>query len=140
MKAISVLIIGGSLLFSALSEAGQGRHHDEHFLLSDKAASTLNLSKEQQQKIADILEQKKAAMKGLKVMRHNHKDEFKELIEKDFFDEQQARSLIAKTSEAKNEALIAKLKSKQQLWQVLTPEQREKLEKIKHRKAHRHAK
>ncbi|NOU51610.1 Spy/CpxP family protein refolding chaperone [Pseudoalteromonas sp. JBTF-M23] len=140
MKAISVLIISGSLLFSALGEAGQGRHHDEHFLLSDKAASTLNLSKEQQQKIASIIERKKVAMKDLKAMRHNHKGEFKALVENDYFDEQQARVLIAKTSDAKQQALLAKLKSKQQIWQVLTPEQRAKLEKIKHRKAHRHTK
>ncbi|BBN82714.1 hypothetical protein PA25_26990 [Pseudoalteromonas sp. A25] len=136
-SAISILMISGGLLFSAVGHAG---HHAEHFLLSEKAAKKLNLTQAQQDKIATIVEQKKASMKALKMTRHNNKDAFKALIENDYFDEQQARALIAKSSDAKNDLLLAKLRSKQQIWQVLTAEQRAKMEKLKQRKAHRHTK
>ncbi|CAH9056497.1 hypothetical protein PSECIP111854_01804 [Pseudoalteromonas sp. CIP111854] len=139
-SAVAVLILSTSLFFSALSQAGQGRHHSEHFLLSTKAANKLNLSEDQQSKIAKIVAEKKRAMKALKAVRGEHQGDFKALVESDYFDEQQARTLISKTSGVKNDALLAKLKSKQQIWQVLTPEQREKLAKIKNRKMQRHSK
>ena len=137
---IAILVVGGSLLFSALSNAGHAKHRAEHFLLSNKAVKVLNLSQAQQDQIKNIVTQKRAAIKVLKMSKAEHKDEFKALVESDYFDEQEARLLIAKTSEAKNSALLAKLKSKQQIWQVLNVEQREKLAKIKSRKAKKHLK
>ncbi|CAM4222971.1 Spy/CpxP family protein refolding chaperone [Pseudoalteromonas byunsanensis] len=139
ISTLSVLALTGTLLFASLAQAGHG-HHDKHFLLTEKAVAKLNLSQDQQDKIAQILEQKKSAMKALKMSRAEYKDEFKALMESEYFDEQQAKTLIAKTSEAKNEALLAKLKSKHQIKQVLNQEQREKLAKIEHRKMKRHDK
>ncbi|WP_105169213.1 Spy/CpxP family protein refolding chaperone [Pseudoalteromonas sp. T1lg23B] len=138
-STLSVLALTGTLLFTSLAQAGHG-HHDKHFLLTEKAAAKLNLTQAQQDKIAQILEQKKTAMKALKTSRVEHKDEFKALMENDYFDEQQAKALIAKRSEAKNEALLAKLKSKHQIRQVLNQEQRDKLAKMKHREMERHHK
>ncbi|MCF6435317.1 MULTISPECIES: Spy/CpxP family protein refolding chaperone [Pseudoalteromonas] len=136
-STLSTLALTGTLLFASLAQAGQG-HHDKHFLLTEKAVKKLSLSQDQQDKIAQILEQKKSAMKALKASRAEYKDDFKALMENDYFDEQQAKALIAKSSEAKGEALLAKLKSKHQIRQVLNQEQRDKLQKIAHHKMKKH--
>jgi protein CpxP len=128
---LTAIVVCSGLLFSSLSHAGSSHHHGKHFLLTDRAAAKLSLTDEQQKEIARILTEKRTQIKAAKAMGSNNKDAFKDIVETDSFDEQRAKEVIAQMQEVKAQMLLAKLKSKQQIWLLLDEQQREKLTHIK---------
>ncbi|KAF7772038.1 hypothetical protein PCIT_a2026 [Pseudoalteromonas citrea] len=135
-KLASVVLCSG-MVFASLAHTGSSHHNGKHFLLTGHAAAKLSLTDEQQTKIAEILSDKRAQMKAAKAMGSGNKKAFKNIVESDNFDEQQAKDTIAKMQTVKAQVLLAKLKSKQQIWQLLDEQQREKLARIQNKKMRR---
>ena len=89
---ITTLIVSFSmLLFSQHTFAGQ----KEHFLLTQKAAKKLDLTLDQQDKIAAIIKDKRSAMGAIKKDKKVYKMELNELMQKEYFDDQQVKKAIA---------------------------------------------
>ena len=131
---LTSIILCSGMLFTSLTHAGNSHHSGKHFLLTGHAAAKLSLTDEQQTKIAEILSEKRSQMKAAKAMRSDNKHAFKNIVESDTFDEQQAKETITQMQTVKAQMLLAKLKSKQQIWHLLDEQQREKLAHIQNKR------
>ena len=134
---LTSIILCSGMLFTSLAHAGNSHHSGKHFLLTGHAAAKLSLTDEQQTKIAEILSEKRSQMKSAKAMRSDNKQAFKNIVESDTFDEQQAKETITQMQTVKAQMLLAKLKSKQQIWHLLDEQQREKLAHIQNKRMRR---
>ena len=134
---LTSIILCSGMLFTSLTHAGNSHHSGKHFLLTGHAAAKLSLTDEQQTKIAEILSEKRSQMKAAKAMRSDNKHAFKNIVESDTFDEQQAKETITQMQTVKAQMLLAKLKSKQQIWHLLDEQQREKLAHIQNKRMRR---
>ncbi|MBQ4843927.1 hypothetical protein J8L98_15865 [Pseudoalteromonas sp. MMG013] len=137
-SGLTSIVLCSGVLFASLTYAGSAHHSGKHFLLTKHAAMKLALTDEQQNRISEILTEKRSLVKQAKAARADNKGAFKAIVEADNFDEQQAKETIAKMQTVKAQVLLAKLKSKQQIWQLLDAQQREKLSNIQRKKMKRH--
>ena len=122
---LSAVILTGSILTTlAVNAKGQG-HGD--FLLSKRAVAVLDLTVDQQTQIKSIIDELRVDKKAFKSERKANREAFRALVEAENFDEEQAKALMADIKAERSEKMLALLKSRHQIWLLLTVEQREKL-------------
>ncbi len=116
-------------------------HAQAHFLLSQRGASKLDLSAEQQAKLKTIFATQKAQLHTLrdankdvrKAQRAIYKAKMNSLLSSSSFDESAAKELLAQRHKKTEQVGLIKLKTQHQVWQVLNAEQREKLAELKNK-------
>ena len=108
--------------------------HRENFLLSKRAVSELDLTVDQQAQIKSIITELKADKKDRKLERKENREAFRALVEAESFDEDKAIALMSDIKAERSEKVLAHLKSRHQIWQLLTVEQREKLTEIREKR------
>jgi protein CpxP len=133
---LSAIILTGSILVS-LSASANAKEHSEHrgeFLLSKRAVAALDLTVDQQAQIKSIIEGLKADKKERKLERKENREAFRALVEAENFDEDKAKALMSDIKTERSEKMLAHLKSRHQIWQLLTVEQREKLTEMREKR------
>ena len=133
---LSAIILTGSILVS-VSASANAKEHSEHrgeFLLSKRAVAALDLTVDQQAQIKSIIEGLKADKKERKLERKENREAFRALVEAENFDEDKAKALMSDIKTERSEKMLAHLKSRHQIWQLLTVEQREKLSEMREKR------
>ncbi len=135
---ITIAALASTLALSGVALAGHGKHGKHggmHTPLANpQVVEKLGLSDNQQAQINQLLESYKAS-KPSKEDRQAKRDQYQALMDADTFDEAKARALLAK----KQEKQLKHMKLRFDLMKVLTPEQRDALKELRHkRKHHRH--
>ena len=132
----------GSVLAKGGMHDRQG-HSSARFLLSERGAEKLDLTQDQQTKLKAIFEAQKTQMKALrgddkeerKALREAHKAKLDVLLSAATFDENAAKELLSERQSKGEEFALIKLKTQQQVMQLLNAEQKEKFAKIQKRKS-----
>jgi Spy/CpxP family protein refolding chaperone len=132
IATLAVTLIAGV----AVSQAGgPGRMHGgmfgDHML--QFYTDTLDLTDAQQAQAKDILAKQKVATEPLfKQMGQTH-EAMTQLEQSATFDEAKVRALAAQQSQNMIEMTVAEVRTKSELYQILTPEQKAKLAKMAER-------
>ncbi|MBS3797437.1 Spy/CpxP family protein refolding chaperone [Pseudoalteromonas sp. BDTF-M6] len=139
LLTVAVISIG---LASTAAMAGQGSHHKhgERGMLSERMITHLQLSEQQQTQIKAIMDANKQ-LKPQRGSRHESHQALQALTNtSDSFDEQAAREIIQAQQSKQLERKIAHLKSRHQVWNILTEEQQQKWAraKVKHQERRGH--
>ncbi|ALO41089.1 Spy/CpxP family protein refolding chaperone [Pseudoalteromonas phenolica] len=131
---LSAIVLTGSILVSVTANAKGHSEQRGDFLLSKRAVAALDLTVDQQAQIKSIITELKADKKDKKVERKENREAFRALVEADSFDEDKAKSLMSDIKAERSELIMAHLKSRHQIWQLLTVEQREKLTEMREKR------
>lgn len=92
----------------------------------------LNLSQDQQDKVFAIFYPQMPKMRDLRKQEMQLKDELRTISQSDRFDENKARQIADKLAALEKEQALNRAKIEQQVFSVLTPEQRKTLQERKH--------
>lgn len=136
MKATYLRILAvAAVLVLAVAGLAQGMHggsggsmghefggHMLHFF-----SDYLDLSSAQQDQVKAIMEKEKPAMKSAMQQMGQFHSQMRTLEEAGTFDEGKVRALAAQQSQAMTEMIVQKARVKNEMLQVLTPDQRTKL-------------
>ena len=105
----------------------------------------LDLTDEQRDAIRQIRKDAVAKFRANKEARMDFRGQMRDLIRSDNFDETAARALIDEQQERHGEMMLMQMQVRNQIWNLLTPEQQAKAEEIKfgrhgrhHGKRHKH--
>ena len=121
-----VLAISGSAL------AAGGHHAKGAEIIPKRAMKQLSLTDQQKDQVKAIIEAAKQQFDGEKGTRKQARQQLEALTNTSAsFDETKARELIAQQQQAHMERQIAHLKAKHDIWNILTDEQKAKLEELK---------
>ncbi|MGB0894388.1 MAG: Spy/CpxP family protein refolding chaperone [Parashewanella sp.] len=136
-KLATLLLIGSSLLATG-AIAGQGGWHHNHNDTGRmfKIMRKLDLSDQQKQQARELMSnfRKQNPFKSInKEERKAYADQIKSLVTAEEFDQQQAADLVEQRSQLRQTYAVSALKLRHDLYQILTPEQRQKAEQIKQR-------
>ena len=124
-------IFAGCILFSLVTHAKGHSELRGDFLLSKRAVSALDLTSDQQIQIKRILDNIKENKMYLKSKRKENRKTFRALIESENFDETKANTLISQIKDVRGDKMLENVKSRHQIWQLLTVDQREKLQQVR---------
>jgi protein CpxP len=94
-------------------------------------AEVLDLNEQQQGQINQLLTSHFEQSQNLRQQAQQNSADLRDQLYAKTFDEQGVRLLAEKQAGFKTELLVARAKLKQQIYQVLTPEQQEKAEKLR---------
>ncbi|ATC95818.1 Spy/CpxP family protein refolding chaperone [Pseudoalteromonas tunicata] len=133
MKLSQLVMIAGlsaATLFSTASMA-KPDHDMFRFLQSEKAAKRLELTDSQQAQIAAIATLSKADLSPFKDVMKSNKDQTKAIVHAAQFDEAAFRSVMQGNQAEMLEMAVIHARYNNQVWNVLTPEQQEKLGKMR---------
>ena len=136
MKLSQLVLIAGlgtAALFSSASFA-KPDHNLYRFLQSERAAAKLELTSSQQEQIAAIHTLSKAELDPLKEAMKGNRTAIKSIVQAEQFDEGAFRSAMQGNQSEMLEIAVIKARYNNQLWNVLTTEQQEKLSKMAKRK------
>ncbi|RME35579.1 MAG: periplasmic heavy metal sensor [Gammaproteobacteria bacterium] len=104
----------------------------------EKLADELDLSPEQRDRIRELMEQQRPQMRAWReAMRDTHR-RLRELERAPTFDEQAIRQLAEQQARTMAEMRVEKAKMHHEIARLLTPEQRERFERMRPRKGPRH--
>lgn len=106
-----------------------GKHQMKRQL--KKMAKYLSLSDEQRQKVKEIFKQTKEEKMAIKESLAGYKTQVKSVMDAAIFDEKAFKDLHSQYQSQLTEGALLKAKTKHALLQLLTQEQREKLENFK---------
>jgi|HubBroStandDraft_6_1064221.scaffolds.fasta_scaffold26741_5 Spy/CpxP family protein refolding chaperone len=90
----------------------------------------LDLTDAQQAQVQQILQKDKPALQPLMQQMHQSREQMRQLIESGVFDETKARALVSQQTQAMTELAVQKAKMESDLYQVLTADQKTKLDKF----------
>ena len=100
----------------------------------------LDLSDAQQTQVQQILTKDKPALQPLMQQMHQNRQQMRQLIESGAFDETKARALASQQTQTVTELAVQKAKMESDLYQVLTADQKTKLDKFLDRHEQRFSK
>jgi len=100
----------------------------------------LDLTDAQQTQVQQILAKDKPSLEPLMQQMHQGRQQMRQLIESGSFDETKARALISQQTETMTELAVQKAKVESDLYQVLTAEQKTKLDQFLDRHEQRFSK
>lgn len=100
----------------------------------------LDLTDAQQTQVQQILTKDKPALQPLMQQMHQSHQQMRQLIESGAFDETKARALASQQTQATTELAVQKAKMESDLYQVLTADQKTKLDKFLDRHEQRFSK
>lgn len=142
MKKITLLAVSalmGSALFVSSAYAFQGGHgpHCDHGMGKGrnmhKMLHKLDLTDTQEVQVKAILKQQKLSPEARAKRRGEQMSDFESVIQSDQWDESAAKALIEKKQASRQDQALAQMKAMHDVYQVLTDEQKEKLQKMKQR-------
>jgi protein CpxP len=96
----------------------------------------LDLTDAQQAQAKDILAKEKTALEPLFQSMHQSHQAMRQLEESGTFDEAKVRALASQQSQNITELIVQKARSKSELFQILTPDQKAKMAKLEDRHQH----
>ena len=131
---LSAIVLTGSILVSVTANAKGHSEHRGDFLLSKRAVAALDLTIDQQAQIKSIITELQADKKDRKLERKENREAFRALVEAENFDEDKAKALMSDIKAERSEKMLAHLKSRHKIWQLLTVEQREKLTEMREKR------
>ncbi|CCQ09945.1 envelope stress induced periplasmic protein [Pseudoalteromonas luteoviolacea B = ATCC 29581] len=134
MNTKKILLAGFVGLGLALSSGVTAKGHDgghEAFILKHRIAQKLGLTESQKSEIQQILEQGRELIATLGGDRQAHLEQLKALLNDATFDETKARAILQGQQPEQLEIQIEQLRTRHQVLQVLTDEQRVLLESLK---------
>ncbi len=149
MKAASLVlalaaVLGttGLAVAAETTNGGQGYSKDKSAYVK-KARTGKNhwlagveLSEAQRQQFTELLAQHKAAQRQAAKPAAEQRQQFKALLQADYFDEPVVRQQLEQQQAKRTEQQLERLKLRHQLYQILTPEQRQQLaEKAEQRRS-----
>jgi len=104
---------------------GMWRGHGVHFF-----TNYLDLNQAQQDQVKQILAKDRPALKPLMQQMAQDRQQMRQVIESSSFDEAKARTLAAQQTQTITELTVQKAHMYSDLYQVLTPDQKTKLDKF----------
>jgi protein CpxP len=113
---------GGQLTSDELEE------RMEHKL--EMMSEILDLSDDQEEQIETLLQQQWSSREEHREQRQADRDELRNLLTGDDFNEAEFRALAMEKAQQKVDKMVEHAKLKQQIYQLLSPEQQEKAEKL----------
>lgn len=139
MKLSQIFLIAGLSAATLFSTASIAKPDADmfRFLQSEKAAKRLALTPNQQAQIAAIATLSNADLSPFKEALKSKKGELKAIVHAAQFDEAAFRSLMQGNQTEMLEMAVIRARYTNQVWSVLTPEQQEKLDKMR---KHKHKK
>ncbi len=145
-------LIVGALLTGSLAMAGPGKcgsncssgcggkgqeamsfeqHEERMEQRLEKMGAILDLTEEQKNQFATLLNQQWQEKQQLRDEMRASRDEMREAQSAANFNETDFRAKAAKQAELKTEMMVARAKTKQQIYALLTPEQQEKADTLR---------
>lgn len=100
----------------------------------------LELTDAQQTQVQQILTRDKPALQPLMLQMHQNRQQMRQLIESGAFDETKARTLASQQTQTMTELAVQKAKMESDLYQVLTADQKTKLDQFLDRHEQRFSK
>ncbi len=129
-KLIATLIATGMAVTTGAAFAGEncpkggfGKHGGMHA----RMYKNLDLTKQQDQQIKEILEKARPNKAEHRGNRQAHFQAKHQLIQSANLDEDKLNQLAEQTAEQVKQRFIKRVKTQHQIWQILTPEQRQKV-------------
>ena len=134
MKAITLMLTVASLLLvtnsataghhSKPEQAGKSYEMQHRGFSFEKMLAGVELTSAQQQQLRQLLQEHKASKPERGI---NERGALRQLVQADYFDEQAVTELLQKQQQQRLTQRVAQLKLRHQVYQLLTPEQRQQL-------------
>lgn len=119
---------------STLAKPNKNDINIYRMMLSERGIQKLDLTTEQVEQIKGLYDSEKKATSALKLKTNQHKDTMKLLMQAEFFDKEAYLEAINEGQSDRADLLVLKASNKHQMRNILTLEQKEKLNKFKHKK------
>lgn len=139
-KRIQILAVTAAAVLAVAAALAQGMHHHRgpmgaEFGFGDHMlgyfSDVLDLTQAQQDQAKAILEKEKPVIQPLmKQLMQSHKD-LSSLEDSGTFDEAKVRALAAQNTQAMTELMVQKARVHAELIQILTPDQKTKLQQLR---------
>jgi protein CpxP len=138
MKRIAVgvamlLLAVGVVIASAQPHGRRGGEFGGFGMPLQYMTDVLNLTDAQQSQVKSIFEAEKPNFKALRDQQKDFRKQMDAATQGGNFDEAKVRSIAQQQSQTFVEMAVAKARVKSKIWNVLTPEQRQKAEQLKAR-------
>lgn len=124
----------------AYQHKGAKSHSQKTNKRIQKLAKQLNLTDEQQQMIANNMKASIEKMKATKQQLQSIRHQIKQLQQQGYFDDNIIKKLARQQGDAVTKLTMLRLQSRQFVFSVLTPEQREKYKAIQKKRAQKRSK
>lgn len=139
LKSVILATVTGAALMAAPAMAGHGDgHHHKGFHKMQKRCDMmghgmfrgLDLTDEQKSQIKTLVKAQKESMRAeaKAEQRADHRDEMHTLITSPQFDKVKAEQLIAEQQQKRQQNMLARLETQNQIYNLLTAEQQQKLQ------------
>jgi periplasmic protein CpxP/Spy len=122
---VLTLAIAHSVRASEMRRYGMFGGHAMHFF-----SDYLDLTQAQQDQVKQIMAKNQPAMQPLMQQMHQNLQQMRQLIESGAFDDTKARTLAVQQTQTLTELTVQKAHMFSDLYQVLTPDQKTKLDKF----------
>ncbi len=135
-KLIATLLATGIAVTTGAAFAGENCQNGgfgKHGGMPIKMYKHLDLTKQQDQQIKEILEKARPNKAEHRANRQAHMQAMQQLIQSENLDENALNQLAEQTAEQVKQRFIKRVKTQHQIWQILTPEQRQKVIKRQNR-------
>jgi periplasmic protein CpxP/Spy len=129
ISIVTALLLSFNLSQTALADSQCGKQYGYKGKIF-KLYKKLDLTDEQKQKVKAIKQQYKEGKKALYSKYKGLRGKMHELIKPESIDQDKLNALIQKKQEMLAEKIKLKVKMKRAIYQVITPEQRKKLEQV----------
>ena len=134
LTTLLTLALAGGALGTAFAAPGGGRgpgsgHEGGRFL--QRMAVVLNLSADQQNRIEAILASERQTTQPLQQALRDSREKLRAATAAGGFDEAAVRTLAASQAQTRTELIVARARTQNQIYNVLTPEQRARAEKLR---------
>ncbi|MBS9779884.1 MAG: Spy/CpxP family protein refolding chaperone [Moraxellaceae bacterium] len=109
-----------------------GKHGGMHMQM--RIYKKIGLTKQQKQQIKAILEKEKPNRAEMRKQRKAHRQAQQQLIQSATLNEYELNKLAEQTAQQVKQRFIKRIRLQNQIWQILTPEQRQKVIKRQNKK------
>ncbi|MGA9530039.1 MAG: Spy/CpxP family protein refolding chaperone [Terriglobales bacterium] len=132
LSVVAALVIGATVLF-AQGMHGHGGPDGEFGHMLGFYADALDLSSAQQDQIKAIWQKEKPTMKPLMQQMHQNRAAIDALAEASSFDEAKTRALATQNAQTMIDLAVEHARMKNEMLQVLTPDQKTKYQQLEAR-------
>ncbi len=129
-KLITILLATGLAVTTGAAFAGENCQNGgfgKHGGMPMKMYKHLDLTKQQDQQLKEILEKARPNKAEHRANRQAHMQARQQLIQSENLDENALNQLAEQTAEQVKQRFIKRVKTQHQIWQILTPEQRQEV-------------
>lgn len=132
---VTTVVVAHSVRAAEMRGGGMFSGHMVRFF-----SDYLDLTDAQRAQVQQILAKDKPALQPLMQQVHQSRQQMRQLIESGAFDETKARALVSQQTQTMAELAVQKAKIESDLYQVLSPDQKTKLDKFLDRHEQRFSK